>query len=374
MTGHIPGTTVLRRHNAESAAPGRGTNHVALRALNERLVLSLIRTHGQLSKAQIAELTGLTAQTASVICRSLVEAGLLSAGARIRGKVGQPFVPLSLNPAGAMFFGLRVARSRAHLALVDFLGAVVAERVGKPSRSGLAGIARFAADAIENIRGGYDHAQNARIQGLGVSVAPDALARSHAEEPWREVESTFTDLGQALDLFTCVSSEAVAACSAELIYGLGGAMSDFLYAFVDHSVSGGLVQGGHIRFSRDEDGANVGRMMVPDGDSGMVRLNTIAARCAATGEPQDCDRLARGLAHAAYAALSIFGYGAVIVDGALPHGVLQRIVVGVREALGEIAGGDGSALSVQLGSLSRKPLALGAACLPLARRFFPENV
>ena len=158
-----------------------------------------------------------------------------------------------------------------------------------------------------------------------------------------EVESTFTDLGQALDLFTCVSSEAVAACSAELIYGLGGAMSDFLYAFVDHSVSGGLVQGGHIRFSRDEDGANVGRMMVPDGDSGMVRLNTIAARCAATGEPQDCDRLARGLAHAAYAALSIFGYGAVIVDGALPHGVLQRIVVGVREALGEIAGGDGSA-------------------------------
>lgn len=373
MTGHIPGTTVLRRQNAESAAPSRGTNHVALRAANERLVLSLIRTHGQLSKAQIAELSGLTAQTASVICRSLVDAGLLTAGTRIRGKVGQPFVPLSLNPDGAMFFGLHVGGSRAYLALVDFVGTVVAERVTKTGRVGLAAAAGFAADAVEDIRSGYDNAHNARIQGLGVSIAPGSLARGSAEQPWDKAEQTISELGHTLDLFTCVSSQAVAACSAELIYGLGGAMSDFLYAFVGHSVSGGLVQGGHIRFSRDEGGANVGRMMVPDGEGGMVALNALAARYAASTDPADGDRLSRGLAHAAYAALSIFGYEAVIVDGVLPHGGLQKIVVGMREALGEIGKGGGSGLSVQLGSLSRKPLALGAACLPLARRFFPES-
>lgn len=372
MTGHIPGTTVLRRQSAETAVPSRGTNHVALRATNERLVLSLIRTHGQLSKAQIAELTGLTAQTASVICRSLVDAGLLAAGNRIRGKVGQPFVPLSLNPDGAMFFGLHVGGSRAHLALVDFVGTVVAERTTRTSRGGLASVTRFAVDAVEEVRGGYDSARNARIQGLGVSIAPGSSARGAAEQQWDAAEQMVADLGRTLDLFTCVSSQAVAACSAELIYGLGGAMSDFLYAFIGHSVSGGLVQGGHIRFSRDEDGANVGRMMVPDGEGRMIALNMLAARHAASEDSADCDRLSQGLAHAAHAALSIFGYEAVIIDGGLPHASLQRIVVGMREALGEIGKG-GSSLSVQLGSLTRRPVALGAACLPLARRFFPES-
>ncbi|TIW84175.1 MAG: MarR family transcriptional regulator, partial [Mesorhizobium sp.] len=57
----------------------RGANQVGLRASNERLALSLIRIHGQLSKAQIAEITGLTKQTASVIVRSLEAEGLLVA-------------------------------------------------------------------------------------------------------------------------------------------------------------------------------------------------------------------------------------------------------------------------------------------------------
>ena len=38
-----------------------------MRAYNERLVLSLVRRHGSLPKAEIARLTGLSPQTVSVI-------------------------------------------------------------------------------------------------------------------------------------------------------------------------------------------------------------------------------------------------------------------------------------------------------------------
>src|SRR5436190_20023722 len=80
--------------------PMGGANQTRVRAYNERLVLSLVRRHGSLSKAEIARRTGLSAQTVSVIMRSLEHDGLLTRGDPQRGKVGQPSIPMSLNPDG----------------------------------------------------------------------------------------------------------------------------------------------------------------------------------------------------------------------------------------------------------------------------------
>jgi len=106
----------------------RGSNQRGMRAQNERLVLSLVRRHGCLSKTDIARITGLSAQTVSVITRSLEANRLLARGAPVRGRVGQPSVPLSLNPDGAYFFGLKIGRRSADLVLVDFLGRIRAQR------------------------------------------------------------------------------------------------------------------------------------------------------------------------------------------------------------------------------------------------------
>ncbi len=82
----------------QAADPSRGTNQSGVRLYNERLVLSLIRRHGSLAKAEIARLTGLSAQTISVIMRQLEADGLVVKEAPQRGKIGQPSVPFSLNP------------------------------------------------------------------------------------------------------------------------------------------------------------------------------------------------------------------------------------------------------------------------------------
>ena len=60
-----------------SVDPSRGTNQTGVRLYNERLVLSLIRRHASLAKAEIARLTGLSAQTISVIMRQLEGDGLV---------------------------------------------------------------------------------------------------------------------------------------------------------------------------------------------------------------------------------------------------------------------------------------------------------
>ena len=58
--------------------PGvRGSNQSGMRDRNERLVLTILRREGALPKSTIARLTGLSAQTVSVIMRSLERDGLL---------------------------------------------------------------------------------------------------------------------------------------------------------------------------------------------------------------------------------------------------------------------------------------------------------
>lgn len=350
------------------AQAGPGSNHVGLRAANERLVLSLIRAHGQLSKAQIAELSGLTAQTASVISRSLVDAGLLLAGAPVRGRVGQPYVPLSLNPDGAMFLGVHVDRTETRMALVNFTGSVIAEKTAAIAEPNLERIVRAVREAINRMRLLDDPESRARFQGIGLSIASGSLERDRARTPWGDIESGLSRLGQSLDVATYVSSDALAACSAELIYGLGSGVSDFLYVFIDESISGGLVQGGRIRFSRDDAGANLGKVLVPNGKGDMVPLRGLS-RKGASGK--SVDLLARGIAQAVVAAASVVPCATVIVDGSESTDTLQQITVKLRAALAELGGSETAELSVREGSQHRKNVALGAACLPLVDRFYP---
>src|SRR5262244_3323189 len=108
----------------QSADLARGTNQSGVRLYNERLALSLIRRHGSLPKAEIARLTGLSAQTVSIIIRQLEADGLVLKEKPKRGRIGQPPVPISLNPDGAYSLGLKIGRRGADLMLLDLVGKV----------------------------------------------------------------------------------------------------------------------------------------------------------------------------------------------------------------------------------------------------------
>ena len=86
----------------------RGSNHSGMRQFNERIVLQAIRLHGQIPKADLARATQLSTQTVAIIVNRLMEDGLLIKQAAIRGRIGQPSIPLSLNPDWAFGVGLQV--------------------------------------------------------------------------------------------------------------------------------------------------------------------------------------------------------------------------------------------------------------------------
>jgi hypothetical protein len=102
----------------------RGSNHVGMRAFNERVVLQAIRLNGSLPKAALARLTHLTAQTIGLITTRLEEDHLVMKHERVRGRIGQPSVPLALNPDGAFSIGIKIGRRSTEWLLVDFTGQV----------------------------------------------------------------------------------------------------------------------------------------------------------------------------------------------------------------------------------------------------------
>ena len=78
----------------------RGSNQVGMRQFNERVVLQALRVHTSLPKAELARLTGLSAQTIGLITARLEEDQLIVKQGRVRGRIGQPSVPMALDPEG----------------------------------------------------------------------------------------------------------------------------------------------------------------------------------------------------------------------------------------------------------------------------------
>jgi DNA-binding IclR family transcriptional regulator len=61
-----------------------------------------------ITRLEIGDRMGLSAQTISVIIRTLEQEGLVAKGGAQKCRVGQPTVPLALNPEGAFSVGISI--------------------------------------------------------------------------------------------------------------------------------------------------------------------------------------------------------------------------------------------------------------------------
>ena len=174
-------------HVVDSRA--RGSNQSGLRAHNERAVLSLIRRYGELAKADIARRTGLSAQTASVIMRALEAEELVIREKPRRGRVGQPSVPMRLNPDGALSLGLKIGRRSSELVLMDFIGRIRASERRTYAYPMVEDIRDFVSIAFERLVGDLDGRGGRRGAGGVVVAAGDEHRRErdgeHREEQGR---------------------------------------------------------------------------------------------------------------------------------------------------------------------------------------------
>lgn len=386
----------------------RGSNQVGLRQFNERVVLQALRTHGSLAKADLARLTGLTAQTIGLITARLDEDELLTRGAPVRGKVGQPSVPIGLNPDGAFAIGIKIARRSADWLLVDFTGRV-RERIS------VAYDFPDAATLLPTIQTNLDDLLRrlgplaTRVVGVGVA-APFQLGGWHRMLGLTEAQSdawNHLDLGAAVqqmtDLPVSFAKDTTAACVAELLQGKGRDIRSFLYLFLDTFVGGGLVLHSHLH--RGEHG-NAGAVAslplavaappardLPPQLVSQASLWDLEQRLREHGldpmaayderalqDPWRAHALkwvghaAPALAQCVVAGTAFMDLEAVVIDGVVAPALLAELIGRTQQAL-TAYNWEGLQTPPRLvpGSIGSDARALGGALLPLHASFAPDR-
>jgi predicted NBD/HSP70 family sugar kinase len=379
--------------------PASGADQSGVRVYNERLTLSLVRRFGQLSKIEVARMTGLSVQSASTIMNRLSAEGLLKREAPQRGRVGQPTVPVSLDSEGAFAFGLKIGRRSSDLVLVDFTGAIrhradVTYAYPTPEI-----VLDFVARALPDLAGRLDARARKRIVGLGVGLpfqlwswSDEIGAPVGAMDGWRSVRLA-EELARIAGLAVTICNDATSACAAEFYFGQAWRERDFLYFFVGEFLGGGLVLNSSLYLGRTGNAAAVGSMPAP-GPHGVTQLIELASlyklerRIEAAGaDPSSIwltpdawadfgpplrgwlDEAARALAYAIVSAISVVDVAAVVIDGAMPAALRQSLCQLTAAELEKCDRRGLSDVRTVAGAIGPNARAIGAAALPLIKNF-----
>lgn len=390
-------------HPVTSKPRLRGSNQSGMRAHNERLVLSLVRREGALAKSDIARMTGLSAQTVSVIMRALEADGLLRRGEPIRGRIGQPSVPMSLAPDGAYFLGLKIGRRSLELTLIDFLGQPVASRRRIYAYPTPDAVVAFTAEALPAVLRELPPDRRQRVGGMGIAMPfqlwnwVQYVGAPQAEmDAWRNRDIQ-SELSALAGMPVHVQNDATAACGAELVFGTGERPKDFLYFYFAYFIGGGLVLNGHLFTGRTGNAAGVGPMPVPGRDGQMRRLLNVASMSVlaqamerAGEDPSTLwvnpdhwdvservlsdwlDDAAAGLASATLSASALVEMDTVMIDGWMPAGIRAEIVRRTTAALHRLDLSGIEPPLIRAGTVGAQARALGAAAIPLSQRYLVE--
>lgn len=393
-------------NKAASSHRMRGSNHVGMRQFNERIVLQAIRHHGAIPKADLARLTQLSTQTVAIIVSRLMDDGLLIKQERVRGKIGQPSIPLSLNPEGAFSVGIQVGRRSMELLVANFCGEQVHHievHYSYPESDALFAAITKGLKSLEKRMGPLW----SRVVGVGLT-APLSLHKwadlmggeaALALARWEHIDLQ-AKVQELTDLPVVFAKDTTAACVAELLQGRGRSIRSFLYVFVGTFIGGGLVMSGHIM---NGDRGNAGAIgSLPMGMSNkshkplqllqmasgwqleqsliaaghnplLVHQDAIMENAydALTGPwlAQASEALAMSVATSA----AMLDLDAVVVDGSLGKPLMSALLTATQNKLSQYRF-DGihqpELLQGQVGAHAR---AMGGALLPMHSQFFPDK-
>ncbi|GLY39581.1 sugar kinase [Amycolatopsis sp. NBRC 101858] len=354
----------------------QAVRHDSMRARNLEVVLGAVSRGGPLTRAALAELTGLTKSTVSKLVGDLVDAGLLAeTGPARAGERGRPGVEVVLSGARVASLGLEINVDYLAVRVLDLTGdvrfAARRERDNRGSRPKkvLAELQALATEALTET-----HRLGLEVAGAVLAVSGpvgDGVLFSAPNLGWQDVRpADLLHLPVPVEL----DNEANLAALGELWFGDGE--RDFLYVSGEVGIGAGLVVNGTLFSGARGLAGELGHVVVaPDGPrcrcGGSGCLETFAGQEAllTAGNALSVPALLASLAHGDQVALAACEAAGRALGLALTSAVnlldVDRIVLGgvftqlypwLSEPVSEV-------LSARLGGLRGTPPVLSASRL-----------
>ena len=408
MTGGRTGERAsLMSRQIQPVAAGQGGNSIAVRHLNERRLLTVLRRLGEASKPDLARQLNLTQNTVGQIVQSLEQQGLITSTGRRMGQRGQPATMLRLDAAGAYSIGIKLGRRSIDALLIDFTGIVLKSRRFERIDPEPPEAVQLALRGIRELRRALSPSRRDRLVGVGLalpvgfqSCLSESLVPPAPLQAWQSFDFA-AEIGGVLDVPVFHESNGTAVALAELFCGHGRELDDFLCVYLNSSISAGIVLNGDTRHGATGRAGSMQAIPVPpapwplQGDaaagpaclfqraSGSALIHHLRANGVAVARAgdlhavmrshetlmsdwlQDC---AEALAVPLLTMAGLLDVQAVILDGNLPRVLIEALLERLTPLLRNADSQAPPPVALRLGSIGNQAAALGAAFLPLHSR------
>ncbi|WAH64495.1 ROK family protein [Xanthomonas hortorum] len=360
---------------------------------SERALLDLIRSNGQLARADLPRASGLSVPGTKGIIDPLVAQGLLQLGPSLRRGRGQPSVQLSLVPGYAFSVGVSVMVDGIAVVLIDFAGQVRGMRQLTAFPLTLDLLAARLPELLEQLlqAAGVDRQQ---LFGVGVSMTGPRIGDGTRVNPplslaaeWMQVELD-RFIAERLQLPVWMDNDAHCAALAEALHGVGRQSPDLVYLTIADGFAAGVIAAGSVH--RGAHG-NVGELGRISAITGMARPTLESLRQALVADGHALPDLHTMLQHydpawpqieawldavqptvtLAVAAIIALIDPRVIVFGArLPADLAQRLIARIAFESAPRRGVASPYPALLVGQVRAHATVLGAAMLPFKETLF----
>jgi glucokinase-like ROK family protein len=221
-----------------------------VRKINKSIVMNTLRLHAPISRARVANLTGLNRGTVSNIVNALIEEGLVSENEQEVSKIGRPGISLGLRPDGGAVIGIEIDVDLITIVLTNFVADSLWETKVEitPSQS-QASIIRQAEQLVEQA---LSIATKHRLRPLGIGVGLPGLINLRQGEliiapnlNWRNVPLRLM-WNQRFRLPIYIENEANLAALGEYYFGVARGCENFIYLSSGIGLGGGVMIGGNL--------------------------------------------------------------------------------------------------------------------------------
>ncbi|GAB3268400.1 ROK family protein [Arthrobacter pigmenti] len=259
------------KRSTTQGAPGRVAD---VRRRNLSLVLRQLAEGGQSTRARVAAETGLTKASVSSLVADLMSAGLvMEVGLNRAAERGRPGLGVALNSAAATL-GMEINVDYVAVGVLNFAGELQFHDVHEQRNAGrdpeevlysLQDLAQWALQQAD-AAGLKVHAGGLAVPGLvdtarGVVLnAPNIGWRNVDIAQWAETLIPAGTFG------TAVFNEANSAALAELWYGHGRGLGNYLFISGEVGIGGGIIINSELFDGPGGNAGEIGHMVVdPDG-------------------------------------------------------------------------------------------------------------
>jgi len=287
-----------------------GSNHQSVRRSNRAAIFRALHALAPVARVDLARESGLNPGTVTNIVEELLDSGLVRETDRapdhvpVRPRVGRRPVYLEIDPDARFAIGVDLARNAVSAAVVNLEGATIAS-VREPTGALVSDtLIEQVRHVVRQLLDGLGPGQRERVVGAGIG-APGALSiRSGRFLPppsygdWNEIDLRH-EIERAIGMPTTIDNNANTATLAELWFGAGSGMRNFVLLNLGTGVGAGLVLDGDLYRGEHDLAAEIGHVSIAMdgarcacGNSGCLEMyvsvpRVLAATRAAveTGEP-----------------------------------------------------------------------------------------